>query len=94
MALLMIARHHLFWWPLHPLGYVVSASTYLTNYISFSVFLAWLIKAIILKYGGPTYFRLACPFFLGLILGQFSVAGMWLVIDYFTGMTGNSIYWV
>jgi len=94
MALLMIARHHLFWWPLHPLGYAVSASTYLTNYISFSVFLAWLIKAIILKYGGPTYFRLACPFFLGLILGQFSVAGMWLVIDYFTGMTGNSIYWV
>ena len=94
MALLMIARQHLFWWPLHPLGYVVSASTYLTNYISFSVFLAWLIKAIILKYGGPTYFRQACPFFLGLILGQFSVAGAWLVIDYFTGMTGNSIYWV
>ena len=27
-------------------------------------------------------------------LCQFSVAGMWLVIDYFTGMTGNSIYWV
>ena len=94
MALLMIARQHLFWWPLHPLGYAVSTSTYLTNYISFSVFLAWLIKAIILKYGGPAYFRQACPFFLGLILGQFSVAGAWLVIDYFTGMTGNSIYWV
>lgn len=31
---------------------------------------------------------------LGLILGQFSGAGAWLVIDYCTGMTGNSIYWV
>ena len=94
MAVLTLARQHFFWWPLHPLGYVVSASTYLTNHISFSVFLAWLVKALILKYGGPSFYRLARPFFLGLIAGQFAVSGMWLVIDYFTGMTGNSIYWV
>jgi hypothetical protein len=66
----------------------------LTNHISFSVFLAWLVKTLILKYGGPSFYRLARPFFLGLIAGQFAVSGMWLVIDYFTGMTGNSIYWV
>lgn len=52
-----------------------------------------------LKYERPPHkfqgiFRRACPFFLSLILGQFSVAGAWLVIDYCTGMTGNSIYWV
>ena len=76
------------------MGYVLSASTYLTNYISFSVFLAWLIKLIILKYGGPAYFRKARPFFLGLIAGQLTAAGCWLVIDYFTGMTDNKIYWV
>ena len=51
-----------------------------------------MIKAIILKCEGPTYFRLACPFFLGLILGQFSVAGMWLVINYFTGMTSVGLH--
>ena len=94
MAALMLARQHFFWWPLHPLGYAVSASTYLTNHISFSVFLAWLLKAVILKYGGPTLYRAARPFFLGLIAGQFTVAGLWLVIDHFTGMSGNSIYWV
>ncbi len=94
MAALMLARQHFFWWPLHPLGYVVSASTYLTNHISFSVFLAWLLKAVLLKYGGPSLYRMARPFFLGLIAGQFTVAGLWLVIDHFTGMSGNSIYWV
>jgi len=94
MTLLMAARHRLLWWPLHPMGYVLSASTYLTNYISFSVFLAWLVKLIILKYGGPAYFRKARPFFLGLIAGQLTAAGVWLVIDHFTGMTDNKVYWV
>ena len=66
----------------------------MTNYISFSIFLAWLIKTVILKYRGPLLFRRAKPFFFGLILGQFTVAGVWLIIDYFTGMTDNNIYWV
>ena len=93
MAALMLARQQLLWWPLHPLGFAVSSIS-LTNYISFSVFLAWLFKTIILKYGGPTLFHRARPFFLGLILGQFTVAGVWLIIDFFTGMTDNNIYWV
>ena len=93
MALLMLARQHFLWWPLHPLGFAVSTIS-MTNYISFSVFLAWLIKTVILKYGGPLLFRRAKPFFFGLILGQFTVAGLWLIIDYFTGMTDNNIYWV
>ena len=93
MALLMLARQHFLWWPLHPLGFAVSTIS-MTNYISFSVFLAWLLKTAILKYGGPLLFQRAKPFFLGLILGQFAVAGLWLIIDYFTGMTDNNIYWV
>lgn len=93
MALLMLARHRFLWWPLHPLGFPISAIG-MTNYIAFSVFLAWLIKTVVLKYGGPKLYRATRPFFLGLILGQFVVAGMWLIIDYFTGMTDNNIYWV
>jgi hypothetical protein len=27
----------------------------------------------------------------GMVLGQFVVDGFWLIIDLFTGMTGNSI---
>ena len=93
MGGLMLARQRFLWWPLHPLGFAVSTIS-MTNYISFSVFLAWAIKALILKYGGPSLFMRARPFFLGLIIGQFTCAGVWLVIDHFTGMTDNNIYWV
>jgi len=94
MALLLIVRHRFLWWPLHPLGFPISAESFMMGYIWFSVFLAWLIKVVILKYGGPRTYRSTRPFFIGAILGQFVVAGAWLIIDYFTGMTDNGIYWV
>ena len=56
MALLMVARQYLTWWPLHPLGFAISTNA-MTNYIWFSVFLAWLIKGLVLKYGGPALFQ-------------------------------------
>lgn len=90
MALLMIAQHRFLWWPLHPLGFVVGAGWTMNN-IWLSVFLAWLIKVIVLKYGGPKLYRSTRPFFLGVILGQFVVAGFWLIVDAFTGMVGNTI---
>lgn len=93
MMLLVAARHRFLWWPLHPLGFAVGAID-MTNVIWFSVFLAWLFKVTILKYGGARLYRRSRPFFLGLILGQFVVSGMWLVIDFFMGMSDNSLYWV
>ncbi len=90
MALLLWARHHVLWWPLHPIGYVASGTWILGN-IWFSIFLAWLIKSVVLKYMGPNGYRSTRWFFLGVILGQFASGGAWLVIDGFTGMTGNVI---
>lgn len=88
MSLLMIAQHRLLWWPLHPIGFLVSGGWAMNN-VWFSVFLAWLIKATVLRYGGPKLYRQTWPFFLGVILGQFVSGGIWLIIDAFTGMTGN-----
>ena len=93
MALLVLARHTLLWWPLHPIGYPIGA-VWLMDQLWFSIFLAWLLKLMIMKYGGPGLFRRARPFFLGLILGQFSIAGIWLIIDFFTGMTDNVVFWI
>jgi hypothetical protein len=61
------------------------------NSIWFSIFLAWAVKSIVLRYIGPKGYRTTRWFFMGLILGQFVVGGIWLVIDGFTGMTGNQI---
>jgi len=33
------------------------------------------------------------PFFILLILGQFCDEGLWLIVDVFTGSTGNYIGW-
>ncbi len=88
MAMLMFVRQRFLWWPLHPLGLPISA-TRIMDLVWFSVFLAWLAKLSILKYGGPRLFLRLRPFFLGMILGQFVVAGLWIVIDYLTGMRGG-----
>ncbi len=90
MALLMLLRHHFVWWPLHPIGYVISG-TWIMDSIWFSIFLAWCMKSVVLKYAGPVGYRHTRWLFMGLILGQFVVGGLWLVIDGFTGMTGNRI---
>ena len=57
----------------------------------FSVFLAWMTKALILKFAGLGLFNRLKPFFLGLILGEAVVAGTWIFIDYFTGTEGNAL---
>ena len=93
MILLMLARQHVPWWPLHPIGFPIGA-VWIMDQIWFSIFLAWLIKAGILKYGGSKLFRLLRPFFLGLILGQFVIAAVWLFIDGFSGMTDNVVFWI
>ena len=90
MSLLMLARHRFVWWPLHPLGFVASPGWAMDS-VWFSVFLAWIIKVVVLKYGGPSLYSKTKPLFLGIVLGQFIVGGMWLVIDSFTGTVGNSV---
>ena len=35
-----------------------------------SIFIGWLLKILILRYGGARLFRQVTPFFLGLIVGD------------------------
>lgn len=88
MAALTWVRSACLWWPLHPLGFATGTFD-IMGYVWFSVFVAWSAKSVLLRYGGPATYRTARPFFLGLIMGQVVVSGLWLVIDHFTGMMGN-----
>ena len=88
-SLLMLQRRFL-WWPLHPLGFVVSMDRVMDT-AWFPVFLAWLTKTTCLKYGGLKAYRSLFPLFYGLILGQFVAGGIWLIVDSFTGMMGNKL---
>ena len=93
MALLMLLNQRFVWWPLHPLGFPI-ASLWLTDQLWFSIFIAWAVKAMVLRYGGADLYKRTRFFFLGLILGQYTVSGVWIVIDFFTGKVGNSLFWI
>jgi len=89
---LMLARWHYIWWPLHPLGYPIGP-IWIMDHLWFNMFLAWLIKVVVLRYGGVRLYRKTRPFFIGLILGQLTPGGVFLLVDHFTGMVGNVIFW-
>lgn len=93
MLMLVLAQRALFWWPIHPVGYIICSVGW-TDILWVSIFLAWLIKSVVVKLGGQALYRKARLFFLGMILGQFTVAGLWAVVDTFTGSVGNSIFWI
>ena len=78
MAGLMLLRQQLVWWPLHPIGFPISL---VIHKMFFTVLLAWLLKTVILNYGGPRLFTRMRPFFLGLILGDFLPLGVLLLLD-------------
>ncbi len=67
------------WWPFHPLGYALTTG-FETNLVFMPLFLAWLIKSVLLRYGGVKMFQSSLPFFYGLMLGQFiegSLLNIW-----------------
>ena len=92
MAALTYLRHQFLWWPIHPIGFPVGG-TYMAYFAWSSMFAGWLLKLLILRYGGIRLFHRLRPFFLGMVLGEVSNLGIWMVIDYFTGMTGDVSRW-
>ena len=92
MALLWM-RQRFLWWPLHPIGFPIMSS-WLVDWMWFSIFFAWLIKITILKYGGASLFSRSRNFFLGIIVGRMLISGLWLVVDFLAGKVGNTIFWI
>ncbi|HIE29339.1 TPA: hypothetical protein EYP66_18875 [Candidatus Poribacteria bacterium] len=76
---LMLMKARFIWWPLHPGGYVLTTGAGLGR-SWFAVFISWALKAIILKYGGAKLYRKTAPFFLGLILGDYTLGCLWSLI--------------
>lgn len=83
---MMLARSRFVWFPFHPLGFLMSA-TYPMNMLWFSIFLGWLLKSLIQRFGGSDAYRKLTPAFLGLALGDISMMLFWLLIDGWQGRT-------
>lgn len=89
--LLMFLRRMVFWWRVHPIGYIL-AQSWETERIWFSFLVGWLLKRSILKYGGGGAFSRMRAFFLGLIFGEYGMAGIWLIIDVLTGTMRHKVF--
>jgi hypothetical protein len=83
-GLVSFLRLRFTWWPLHPLGMVL-ANAWATSVIWFSIFLAWLLKTLAMRYGGLRFYRLSLPFFLGMVLGEGFTAIVWVIVGAITG---------
>jgi uncharacterized protein DUF6784/uncharacterized protein DUF6785 len=77
VALALAALRSCFlWWPLHPIGYMAANSWGMHwNWGSFT--LGWLLKVLLLRYGGLRAFRAAVPCFIGLVVGDMLSEGIW-----------------
>ena len=88
---LSLMRSSFVWWPFHPAGYALALS-YAMEYFWLPVMIAWLLKFVILRYGGVSLYRRAIPFFLGLILGDYTMGSLWAIIGPLLGIPTYKIY--
>jgi len=82
---LMGLQSRVVWLPLHPLGYAIS-NGWSAHWTYSSLSVAWVLKTVISRYWGHKGYLNSLPFFLGLILGEFVVGGLWTVVGTVTGL--------
>lgn len=80
-----IARLAWSWWPLHPLGYLASA-TYAAYMTWFSILLGWLAKCLVMRYGGVAIYKRLKPVAFGMIAGEAVLVGGFLLVQLIAGL--------
>lgn len=75
-------------WPLLPVGYIGAGSWYVPQ-AWFSLFVGWLAKVLIVRFGGIRLYHRLRPLFIGIIFGEGLAAGAWLVINLILASTGH-----
>jgi len=80
------------WWPFHPVGYALSG-TFTLDWLWCPLFVVWLCKTLVLRYGGVRLYRRGIPLAVGLILGDYAMAILWTLVGLVTGEQTYSIFW-
>ncbi len=78
--LLQLMTWRFAWWPFLPVGYL-GCNTYYIHAAWFSLMIGWLVKVLILRFGGATFYQRWRPFFIGLIFGEALAAATVLVVN-------------
>lgn len=77
-------RTRFLWFSLHPIGFL-AANSWGMHINWFSFFFGWLVKSLVMRYGGMNLYQRLLPLFLGLILGDLVHQGIWGFVAWATG---------
>ncbi|MBT8345530.1 MAG: hypothetical protein KJO28_04425, partial [Desulfofustis sp.] len=83
MFVLVFCYQRFYWWPIHPIGYLTAYSSAM-RILWVSFFIGWLCNALCMKYGGVNLFRKMQFFFIGLVIGDLMMGGIWAIVAQFT----------
>jgi hypothetical protein len=78
---LVVLRRRFVWWPLHPLGFVTWLGWPIDRYWM-SIFIGWLFKVTVVRFGGYRTFSRLRPIAFGLILGVCVILTLWIIIHF------------
>jgi hypothetical protein len=82
---MILARIRIPSWPFHPAGYALSLN-FGVEYFWSCMLIAWLVKTLVIRYGGYKLNRQVMPFMFGLILGEYCVGAFWSATSVVTGI--------
>lgn len=86
MLVLVVCYHQFYWWPIHPIGYLTAYSSAM-RILWLSFFIGWACNALCMRYGGIHQFKKLQYFFVGLIIGDFLMGGIWALVGLHTGIS-------
>jgi hypothetical protein len=73
------------WWPISPIGAAFALTEVSFNQMWFGFFIAWVVKLLVLRYGGAPLYKRVAPLFIGAVIG-YAVSA--LLIGPFSGLLG------
>ena len=79
-GLLFYLRYRFPGFPIHPIGFTISASSTLRN-TTMTIFVVWVIKSLILRVGGLERYRATSPLFLGMLIGFLAGVALGVIVD-------------
>jgi len=77
------------WFPLHPLGYCAGP---MLVWIWLPFFITWVIKSVVIRYGGQRLYKRLIPLFFGLILGDYLTGAVWSLASQVCQFAGYQIF--
>jgi len=75
-------------WPLHPVGLLL-AHTWFGHTVWMSVASGWLLRVVLILFGGARLYRRLRPLFMGLIVGEVFAAIVWFSVSGILALCGQ-----